>query len=272
MSEPQEITFQSGLPQIGQITLFTSEEETRLLFTGKHKSDGAPVRAVSTSRSRRVRREEILAVGGIVAERLRVAFIEDVTTNESNGKKERAVGPFAGKTFEIERKADRAALVVYDAGGAPARFGVAAQIAGLYRDFGRADAAVKLPVGPQRIGQSSPELAQTIIANVSRGATISQVQVPGVTLVDIVPGPEPSLHGLYQLDVKIAGASGGSKISMTLRGTLTLRDVDGAALEMKLQGSVRSEPEVGFDGAVDPRAPPGAGEFKLTQSTVYART
>src|SRR3954451_12372821 len=107
MADPEEITFQSGLPQIGQITLFTTEEETRLLFTGKKVSDGAPVAYTALSRSRRVRREEILAVRSTLPERMRVAFIEDVTTTDNDGKKARTVGPFAGSTYEIERKDER---------------------------------------------------------------------------------------------------------------------------------------------------------------------
>jgi hypothetical protein len=126
MAEPEEITFQTAMPQVGQVTLFTSEEETSLLFTGRKKSDGAPVRSTSLSRSRRVRREEVLRVRVPVAQRLRVVFIEDVSTSETDGKKERTVGPFVGKSFEIERPTEQGALTVYDdaAGGSPASYGV----------------------------------------------------------------------------------------------------------------------------------------------------
>ena len=44
--------------------------------------------------------------------------------------------------------------------------------------------------------------------------------------------------------------------------------------EMRLQGAVSSSPEAGEGGAVDAvnaSVPPGAGEFKMTQTMVYAR-
>ncbi len=269
MSEPQEITFQSGPPQIGQITLFTSEEETRLVFVGTRTSDGEPVQNLSTSRTRRVRREEILAVRGPVGERLRVTFIEDVSTSDAGGKKDRSVGPLSGKTFEIERKTDRGAITVYDAGGTPSRFGVAAQVAGLYRDFGRADApTIKLPVGPQQIGTAAPELAESMAEGVARGASLTKVEVPEATLTEIRPGPAGAHHGLYRLALKITGESSGSVVSLDLKGTVLVRDVDGALLEVRAQGPLLSTP--------DPAAPPanipaGAGEFKMVQTMVYAR-
>jgi hypothetical protein len=269
MPVPEEITFQSGPPQIGLITLFTTEEETQLVFAGTRVSDGAPVRNLSRNRSRRVRREEILGVRGTVGARLRVAFIEDVTTSEAGGKKERSVGPLTGSTFEIAREADRGAITVFDASGAQARFGVAAQVAGLYRDFGRADApTLKLPTGPQRIGTSAPEIAESMAARITSGAAISKVLVPDATLEEIRPGPNGALHGLYRLALKVTGEASGSVITLDLKGTILVRDVDGAALEVRMDGPLHTVP--------DPDAPPanvpaGAGEFKMVQTMVYAR-
>ncbi len=272
MSVPTVISFVSLPVQVGQVTLRTSEEETRMAFLPPGP-DGQPVTVLTTSRTRQVRREEVVAVRDSAAERLRVTFIEDVTTVETNGQSERTVGPLAGHTFEVERKSAGASVAVFEANGAPARFGVAAQVAGQYRQFGRAPAAVsEVPVGPQRVGQGSPELAQALVAGISRGATITVVDVPAATLIDIRPGTEGALHGIYRVEAKVTGASGGSKVTMTLTGTLVLRDVDGALLEVRVQGPVSSEPEPGFDGSVDPKTPPGAGEFKLTQNMVYART
>jgi hypothetical protein len=271
MSVPDQITFKSAPVQVGQVTLRTSEEETRMAFLPLGP-DGQPVTVLTTSRARHVRREEVTAVRGRVAERLRVTFIEDVTTVDTNGQVERAEGPLAGNTFEVERKSEGAAVGVFDANGAPARFGVAAQVAGQYRDFGRAPAAVsELPVGPQKIGQSSPELGEALVTGISRGASISAVEVPAATLTEIRPGPDGALHGLYRVDVKVAGGSGSAKVTMSLMGTLLLRDVDGATLAIRLQGPVSASPEADSDGAPAPDIPAGAGEFKLTQTMVYAR-
>ena len=272
MSEPVEITFHSGPPRIGQVTLFTSEEETRLLFTGTRVNDGARVRSVSTSRSRRVRREEIIAARGKVAQRVRVAFIEDVTTTDTDGKKGRSVGPFAGSTFEIERKDDHADLSVYDTSGAPVRLGIAAQIAGLYRDFGREGAPpVKLPAGPQRIGQSAPELAESMAAGIAAGASLSKVESPQATLAEIRPGQNGALHGLYRVSLKVSGESSGSLVALDLTGTILLRDVDSVPLEVRLQGPLRSTPPDPAAGAPPGTIPGAAGEFKMTQTMVYAR-
>jgi hypothetical protein len=272
MSVPETITFASKPVRVGQVTLRTSEEETRMAFMPPGP-DGEPVTVLTQSRSRSVRREEIVAVRGPVAERMRVTFIEDVSTVETNGEPERTVSPLAGSTFEVERKSERAAVLVFDANGAPARFGVAAQVAGQYRHFGRMPPATsEVPVGPQKIGQSSSELGETLIASISRGATITSVEVPAATLIDIRPGPEGTLLGIYRVDVRVTGASNGSKVTMNLMGTLILRNVDGALLEIRLQGPVHSAPEPGEGGAVDagqPGVPPGAGEFKLTQTMVY---
>jgi hypothetical protein len=269
MSDPQEITFHPGLPQVGQITLFTSEEETRLLFIGRKKSDGSPVRNASLSRTRRVRREEILGVRGTVAQRIRVAFIEDTSTSETDGKKQRAVGPYAGRSFEIERPADAAALTVYDAGGGATSYGVSAQIAGLYRDFGRGDGqAIKLPAGPQHVGQTAPEIAESMAAGVTQGSSISKVEDPEATLAEIRPGPSGALHGIYHVAMKVTGESGGSVITLDLKGTLLVRDVDGAPLEIRLQGPLVTAP--------DPEAgpttiPSGTGELKLVHTMVYGK-
>jgi hypothetical protein len=269
MPEPEEITFQTGLAQVGQITLFTSEEETSLLFTGRKQSDRSPVRSSSLTRSRRVRREEILGVRGTVAQRLRVVFIEDVSTSETDGKKERAVGPFAGGTFEIEREDESKALTVYDAAGAPATYGVSAQIAGLYRGFGRADGNdLKLPQGPQRVGQEAPEIAESMAAGVTRGTAISQVESPEATLTEIRSGPAGALHGLYRVAMKVTGESGGSVVTLDLKGTILLRDVDGAPLEVRLQGPLLTAP----DPAAGPSPiPSGKGEFKLVHTMVYGK-
>jgi hypothetical protein len=270
MSDPQEITFQSGQPHVGQVTLFTDEEETRLVFAGRRKSDGSPVRTASLSRSRRVRREEILGVRGLVAQRLRVAFIEDVSTSETDGRKERVVGPFAGGTFEIEREDDSAALIVYDGSGAPATYGASAQIAGLYRGFGRAgEVDIKLPHGPQRVGQEAPEIAESMAAGVTRGTAISKVESPEATLAEIRPGPAGALHGLYRVALKVTGESGGSLITLDLKGTILLRDVDGAPLEVRLQGPLATGPDP--NAASNVPIPSGSGELKLVHTMVYGK-
>jgi hypothetical protein len=270
MADPEEITFQSPLPHIGRITLLTSEEETKLVFAGTRMSDGAPVRNLSTNRTRRVRREEMLAVRGTVGERLRVAFIEDVTTSEAGGRKDRHVGALSGQTFEIERKTDQGALTVYDVGGGtPALYGVAAQVAGIYRDFGRGDAPqVKLPVGPQRIGKSAPELAESMAAGITRGASITKVEGSDATLTQIRPGPAGALHGLYQLALKVTAESDGSEITLDLKGTILLRDVDGLPLEVRISGPLLSTPD---PQAARANVPAGAGEFKMVQTMVYPR-
>lgn len=268
MSEPEEITFHNGPPHLGLITLFTSEEETKLLFTGR-MPDGERVAVTSTSRSRRVRREEVLAVRGNVAERIRVAFIEDVTTGQMGDKKERSVGPFAGKTFEVERKADRAGVMVFDAGGGAARFGIAAQIAGLYKDFGREDKPpIKLPAGPQHVGQEAPEIAESMAAGVGGGAAITEVKVLEAVLAEIRPGPSGALHGLYRVALKVSGESDGSLVTLDLTGNILLRDVDGAPLEVRLSGPLHSTPDPAIPAG---KIPGAAGEFKMVQTMVYAK-
>lgn len=270
MSVPEEITFLNVPVHVGQVTLHTSEEETRMVFAPPG-AEGEPVSVSSITRSRHVRREQVVAMRESLVERLRVTFVEEVTTVETNGQKERTVGPLAGKTFEVERKSDRAALAVYETSGAPARFGIAAQVSGQYRNFGR-PVPVSLPAGPQRVGQSSPELSESLLAGISRGATITNVDPPVATLAEIREAPGGALHGLYDVEVKLGGASGGSVVTMHLKGAITLRDRDGAVLEVRLQGRINSAPEVRPDGSVDPKVPPGAGEFKTTQSMVYTQT
>jgi hypothetical protein len=266
MHVPETITFSPRPTRVGQVTLRTSEEETRLAFLPAGPG-GEPVTVLTSSKTRQVRREQVVHLRGAVPERLRVTFVEDVTTVETNGERERTVAPLSGHTYEVERKTEGAALGVFEANGAPARFGVAAQVSGQYRSFGRTPPAQsELPLGPQRVGQSAPELADTLLESIGQGATITAVEVPSTTLIEIIEGPEGALHGLYRVDVKVTGASGGSKVQMTLTGTLVVRDVDGAMLEMRLQGAVTSSP----DGAADSAVPAGAGDFKLTQTLVYA--
>ena len=271
MSAPEQITFIASRVQVGQVTLRTSEEETKMVFAPPGP-DGQPAPVLTGSRVRHVRREEVVAVREGVVERLRVTFIEEVSTVDTGDQSERTVGPLSGSTFEVERKSENVAVAVFDASGAPARFGVAAQVSGQYRHFGRMPATeVELPVGPQRVGQSSPEFAEGLVAGVSRGAAISAVDVAKATLTEIVVGPEGANHGKYRVDLKVSAAANGSKITMALHGTVVLRDVDGAVLEVILQGSVTSVPEPAADGSVDPQIPSGAGEFKLTQTMVYAQ-
>jgi hypothetical protein len=272
MAELDQITFQYGPAQLGQVTLFTAEEEAKLVFVGTNASNGQRVSMTSTNRTRRVRREEVVDVRGLVAQRVRVSFIEDVNTSESNGKRERVVGPFAGNTFEIERKSDRAGLSVFDAAGAPARFGVAAQVAGLYRDFGREDTpAIKLPSGPQRVGQSAPEIAESMAAGVARGAAITKVEDPEATLAEIRQGPNGVHHGLYRVALKVTGESEGSLVTLDLKGTILLRDVDGAPLEIRLSGPLQTIPDPNNPDTASSNVPAGAGEFKMVHTMVYAK-
>lgn len=269
---PDQIAFVNVPVKVGQVTLHTAEEETRMAFMPPGP-DGQPVSVLTQSKSRHVRREEVVAVRDTTIERLRVTFIEDVSSVDTNGETDRTVGPLAGHTYEVERKSDNASLGVFEASGAPARFGVAAQVAGQYRQFGRSRPPTpELPVGPQKIGQSSRELAEAMISGIMRAATITSVETATATLIDIRQGPEAdgALHGIYRVEMKVTGSSGGSKITMNLAGTLVLRNVDGAMLEVQLQGPVTSTPEPGPDGVVDVEVPSGAGEFKLTQTMVYA--
>ncbi len=271
MTVPEQISFVTTPVRVGQVTLRTADEETRMAFRSMD-ADNQPVNVLTQSRARYVRREEVVAVRDNTAERLRVTFIEDVNTVDTNGDVERIVGPLAGHTFEVERKSDQAAIGVFEASGAPARFGVAAQVAGQYRQFGRSGSGKpEVPVGPQKVGQSSRELVEALVAGVSRGATITAVESAGATLTEITAGPNDALHGLYSVEIKVTGASGGSKVTMNLSGTLILRNFDGAILEVRLGGSVASTPDAGPDGQVDLKVPAGAGEFKLTQTMVYAQ-
>jgi hypothetical protein len=264
MDQPREISFRAGVPAVGQTTLCTSEEETRLQFTGTRVSDGARVCVVSMTRSRRVRREEILDVHGNVARRLRVAFLEEVTETDNNGAKAESAGPLAGGTFEIERRDGGADLEVREAGGVPARREIAERVAGLYGDFGREDAPIRLPGGPQCVGQSAPEIAESLAAGVARGAAISRVEITDATLAEILPGPAGALHGVYRVGMKVQGESGGSLVAMELSGTILLRDVDGAPLEVRLQGPLRSTPSPEAGGNI----PGGEGEFRMSQTLV----
>lgn len=267
---PETITFVNMPIRIGQVTLTTSEEETRMAFMTPGQ-DGQPVTVLTTTKSRHVRREEVVAIRENVAERLRVTFIEDVSTVDTGGQVERAVGPLAGNTFEVERRGENASIGVFEVSGAPARFGIAAQVSGHYRQLGRKrPRANELPVGPQKVGQPSRELAEAMLASASRGATITSVDFATATLLEIHAAQDGTLHGLYGVEIKIVGSSGGSKVTMSLSGTMLLRDADGATLEVKLSGPVNSEPELGPDGQPEPTVPPGAGEFKLTQSMVYS--
>jgi len=271
MTVLEQISFVTTPVRVGQVTLRTADEETRMAFRSMD-ADDQPVDVLTQSRARHVRREEIVAVRENTAERLRVTFIEDVNSVETNGDTERTVGPLAGRTFEVERKSDQAVIAVFEANGAPARFGVAAQVAGQYRQFGRTrPQRPEVPVGPQKVGQTSRELAEALIAGVARGATITSVESAVATLVEITSGPDDALHGLYSIEIKVTGASGGSKVTMNLAGTLILRNFDGAMLEVRLKGSVASTPDAGPDGQVDVKMPSGAGEFKLTQTMVYAQ-
>jgi hypothetical protein len=49
-----------------------------------------------------------------------------------------------------------------------------------------------------------------------------------------------------------------------------VRDVDGAILELLLQGPVTSEPDTAGD-ATELGVPSGMGEFKLSQTVVYGQ-
>jgi hypothetical protein len=55
---------------------------------------------------------------------------------------------------------------------------------------------------------------------------------------------------------------------MNVPGSLVRRDVAGALLEIRLQGPVSSASDA---DAADPSVPAGAGEFKLTETMVYAK-
>jgi hypothetical protein len=267
---PETIRFVNAPIKVGQVTLTTSEEETKMAFASPGP-DGEPESVLTQTRARHVRREEIVAVREGIPERQRVTFIEDVTTTDTNGVGERTVGPLAGLTFEVERKTPGGSLGVFDPGGAPARFGIAAQVSGQYRHFGHSrPETAELPVGPQRVGQSSRELAQALIAGVARGATITGVESAEALLADILEGPEGTLLGRYQIALKVNGSSGGSKVTMSLSGTLLVRDADGAILELKLQGPVTSEPDAP-GGATELGVPSGMGEFKLSQTVVYGQ-
>ena len=73
MSVPEEITFHDAPVRVGQVTLQTSEEETRMVFA-LNGPDGQPARVVRNARARNVCREQVMAVRESVAERLRVTF------------------------------------------------------------------------------------------------------------------------------------------------------------------------------------------------------
>ena len=105
-------------------------------------------------------------------------------------------------------------------------------------------------------------------AGVTRGTAISNVEAPEATLAEIRPGPAGALHGLYRLALKITGESDGSVVTLDLKGTILLRDVDGASLEVRVAGPLVSTPDPEAPAA---NIPGGAGEFKMVQTMVYAR-
>jgi len=206
--------------------------------------------------------EEVLEVSGDKVTKLKVTFLEDAKSMTEGGKPKLAKpSPIAGKTYVLVSK-DNKTTVLNDK-EKPAPQAEAKLVSKQYGSFGKPDEMMAaLPDRVLKEGEAVPELADGLAKEMKAHTKDDKMTVEGVKVT--YKGKEGDA-GVFEVEMTMRVAEGPFKMTMPLKGKVSLRMADGWPSTLALEGPLN------FDLTEKDKAQgvEGGGTIKMSSSYAY---
>ena len=235
------ITFTKKLPNVNAQSREDSVMRTSLKITVDPTGTGR-VQQPSTMETseRETKSEELLAVNGDAATKLKVVFAEKTERVQEGQKPEtKRASPVAGKTYVVEAKEGK--ISVTDENGKSVSPVEAAILQKSYKYLGKPDPlSTLMPSHPIRVGDKVDELADALRQSIGKSAGDMAVGRVAVTLTDVHDD-----EGIFAVSMELSKAEGPMKFVIEQKGIMRVRRADSLLASVSLAGPVG----VGINGA-----------------------
>ena len=253
-----QVTLGDEVRHVGEIRVHKTEQAAALKMLVADAAEKPPKMVLVESLDREVRRDEVLAVEGPDAKKLRVTYLEKSKASSTNGKAQMMVYPVVGKVFLVERLVGRTVVTHED--GTPLGLGEEEIVADDYKSDGPTPEKLEAELRkPMRIGDRIEALA----ALLRRGlpANVAEAKVD-VVLTGVRDNPLGQV-AVFSVAIDAVGLDGDAKIAMSLKGELLVRVSDGASIGSDLGGDLA----MARPPAEDQAAIKGVGRIRFTEKT-----
>ncbi|MBI5481576.1 MAG: hypothetical protein HY906_22155 [Deltaproteobacteria bacterium] len=204
----------------------TMAMETSVDVDGK----GKPQKATMEKSESETRQEEVLAVKGEAATKVKVTFVEKTVTVKEEGKERKRPSPVAGKTYVVEAKDGK--LVVLLDGDRPAPPMQAKVVKEAYETLGKVDPLYAgVPGRPLKPGDKVEELAKAM-----KEIMLTRAKEMEVSSVNVVFKGVKDGEGVFEVEVALAAVEKPMRFDMKLKGEARVSLTTGQPISTNLKG------------------------------------
>ena len=252
-----QVTMGDEVRHVGEVRVHKSEEAAAVKMVVSEP--GQPKKMVVVeSLERESRRDEVLAVEGREAKKLRVIYLEKSKATSTNGQPKLVVYPVVGKVFVVDRLVGRTVITHED--GTPLGLGEEEIVASDYKPKSpvseQLDAELRKPM---RIGEKVEALATLMRRGMPANVEEAKVEV---VLTGVRDNPLGQV-AVFSVAIDAIGPDGDIKVGMSLKGELLVRVSDGADVGSDIGGDLMMmrEPSDKHPGIR------GAGRIRFVEKT-----
>jgi hypothetical protein len=220
---------------------------------GPAGADGGAGAQTMDLREEETRLEEVLATSGEAVTRLKVTYVARVEAMTEGGKERARPSPLVGKTFIVEAKDGRVAVLTE--AGRPAPPPLARDVGAAYAFVGKPDPVLaRMPTRPLVPGAPVPELADAIREEIAAKAKDMTIAGVAVTFTG-VRGEE----GVFAVTLELAKDEPPTRLAINLAGELRVTTATSAVAALTLRGPLRVTAAPGSSAKIT-----GSGTLSLT--------
>ena len=253
-----QVTLGDEVRHVGEVRVHKSEQAAAVKMLVASEPGQPPKPVLFESLEREVRRDEVLAVEGNDAKKLRVMYLEKSKLTSTNGKGQMLTYPVVGKVFIVERLVGRTMITHED--GTPLGLGEEEIVADDYKSGGPTPEQINAELRkPMHIGDRIDALAALLKRSLP--PNIEQAKVD-VVLTGVRDNPLGQV-AVFSVAIDALGLDGDIKIAMSLKGELLVRVSDGADIGSDMGGDLAMARPPGEDQP----AIKGAGRIRFVEKT-----
>jgi hypothetical protein len=204
--------------------------------------------------------EEILEVSSDAVTKLKVTFAEDAKSTAEPGKPPKVkASVIAGKTYVVSASGGK--ITVLNDKGKPPPKAEATLVEKKYKSLGKPDQfLVGMPTRPLRDGEDVPELSDALGNQVKGNDDKMTLEAVKISFRN-----RQGDSGVFDVSMTIRTGETGLKMTIPLKGTISVRTVDASPTQMDLTGPLAFE----IGGSDKKPGIAGTGVLKLTSNFTY---